>query len=78
MNNRELAEAFVEADKQGFLGNDIEDASACNDECSSCPASPACRQMSNNGHGGQSYTQFKELYHKEVLPIIKEIQNETR
>ncbi len=74
MHNVELAELFIEADKQGFLGN-IEDTGACNDECDTCPASPACIQMSDNGEGGKSYPRFKELYEKEVLPIMKELMN---
>jgi len=71
MHNVELARLFMEADEQGFLG-DINDTGACNDECSTCPASPACNQMSMNG---ESYEHFKHLYHTEVLPIMKELMN---
>ena len=72
MNNRELAEAFVKADEDGFITNI--DNGNCNDGCDECPANKACLIMSN---GGTDYDMFKDKY-AEVLPTIKEIQNETR
>ena len=72
MNNVELAELFIEADKQGFLGN-INDTGACNDKCATCPAQPACEQMANLD-GRTNYAHFQELYYTEVLPIMKELK----
>ena len=71
---KDMAKLFIEAEEQLFV-DDIEDYDSCNSKCDSCPAKEACLTLSANRTESQS---GRETYYDYVLPIIKELKNETR
>ncbi len=71
---KDMAKIFIEAEEQLFV-DDIEDYDSCNSECDKCPARESCLILSANGAESQS---GRETYYDYVLPIIKELKNETR
>ena len=67
----DMAKLFIEAEEAEFV-SDVEDYDACNSECNSCPARPACLTLSLNKTDTESSS---ETYYDYVLPIIRELKN---
>jgi len=70
----DMAKLFIEAEEAEFV-SDMEDYEACNSECHECPARPACLTLSANRTESEN---GRETYYYYVLPIIKELKDESK
>ena len=67
LSPEQMREDIAEAKAQGFISehhrqeDDIYDPIPCNDECSECPASRTCKQLSS-GNYGQFIANYDKLY----------------
>jgi len=64
MTIKTAAELFIQASQEGFI-LDMQDNARCTDECSICPAEPACKEFGGN------YIRFTINFQWLILPEIE-------